>query len=171
MLRRPLCSVMGLTTLLEEGSTEEKIKEYLPLLATCTRELYEIIQKTSIKIEQMEDDYANSLDIPEPLTTSLGNSKQLIPKHFDHINLLIIGCDFPNCLHNSVPQSARNGWSNLPECPQYALKGFLSEKNCKEFVCLTTKSCSCRRFFLTVPASRFTKGKAACFKSTLFSFY
>jgi PAS domain S-box-containing protein len=62
-LRRPLCSVMGLTTLLEDASTEAEIKEYLPLLAICTRELDEIIQKTSMKIDQLEDNYTDSLTV------------------------------------------------------------------------------------------------------------
>lgn len=62
-LRRPLCSVMGLITLLEDASTEKEIKEYLPLLATCTRELDEIIQKTSMKIDQLEDNYAHGLTV------------------------------------------------------------------------------------------------------------
>jgi formamidopyrimidine-DNA glycosylase len=48
------------------------------------------------------------LDIPGPLITSFRNSKQLIPLHFDHFNMLIINCDFLNYLHNSVIQSARN---------------------------------------------------------------
>jgi hypothetical protein len=54
------------------------------------------------------------MDIPGPLITSFRNGKQLIPEHFDPINLLIINCDFLNCLHNSVLQSARNSLVKPP---------------------------------------------------------
>jgi hypothetical protein len=30
------------------------------------------------------------MDIPEPLITLFRNSEQLVPKHFDHVNSLII---------------------------------------------------------------------------------
>ena len=50
------------------------------------------------------------MDIPEPLTSSFRNFRSIVLKHFDHINLLIINCDFPNYLHNSMLQSA---WYSL----------------------------------------------------------
>jgi len=51
-LRRPVCSVMGLTELLKDA-TEEEIKEYLPLLETSIWELDQIIQETSLKITEL----------------------------------------------------------------------------------------------------------------------
>lgn len=37
-----------------------------------------------------------TLDVPEPLTTSIRDNKQLIPEHFYHVNLLIIKYSFTN---------------------------------------------------------------------------
>jgi signal transduction histidine kinase len=53
-LRKPVCSVLGLTGLLKDAATEEEIREYLTLLEACTEELDQIIQKTISKISELE---------------------------------------------------------------------------------------------------------------------
>jgi PAS domain S-box-containing protein len=53
-LRRPVCSVLGLTGLLKDAVRQEEIMEYVSLLETCTEELDQIIKDTSRKINQLE---------------------------------------------------------------------------------------------------------------------
>jgi PAS domain S-box-containing protein len=53
-LRKPVCSVLGLTWLLKEAVAEEEIREYLTLLEICTEELDQIIHKTIAKISELE---------------------------------------------------------------------------------------------------------------------
>jgi PAS domain S-box-containing protein len=55
-LRKPVCSVLGLTGLLKDAATEEETRECLTLLEACTEELDQIIQKTIVKISQLELD-------------------------------------------------------------------------------------------------------------------
>ncbi len=55
-LRRPVCSVLGLTGLLKDAVKEDEIKEYVTLLETCTEELDQIIQNTNRRIGQLELD-------------------------------------------------------------------------------------------------------------------
>jgi hypothetical protein len=66
------------------------------------------VVEAMIKMWENVNDGLSGVDIPGPLITSFRNAKQLIPEHFDPINLLIINCNFLNCVHNSVLQSARN---------------------------------------------------------------
>jgi PAS domain S-box-containing protein len=55
-LRKPVCSVLGLTRLLKDAATEDELRECLPLLETCTEELDQIIQKTIVKISKLDLD-------------------------------------------------------------------------------------------------------------------
>lgn len=57
-LRRPVCSIMGLVSLLKDADNEKERDHCMQSLETCTRELDELLKSINKKIEELELDEA-----------------------------------------------------------------------------------------------------------------
>jgi PAS domain S-box-containing protein len=54
-IRRSLCSVMSLTTLLSDAATENERREYINLLQQCTQDFDEVLKKNNNKVDLLKE--------------------------------------------------------------------------------------------------------------------
>lgn len=55
-VRKSLCSVISLTALLKDSSSEHERRQYISMIQQCTNELDDMLKKTNNRVDELKED-------------------------------------------------------------------------------------------------------------------